>query len=168
MGQQTTIRFSADVYRRLQQTADAIGVPINSLVVMAAVEWMDAHPVEETAPTTSGRRLRLPWGGRAGPRAQPVACSFCDRGRTEVRRLITGPGISICDMCVALGVRTLAEGSETSNERTTFDVRADATARCAFCGQRGRTVERGEARICGRCLALCTEVIAEHPGKVRC
>ena len=35
---------------------------------------------------------------------QPVipACSFCLKPSTEVRRLVAGPGVFICDGCVAL------------------------------------------------------------------
>jgi len=35
---------------------------------------------------------------------QPViaACSFCLKPSTEVRRLVAGPGVYICDGCVAL------------------------------------------------------------------
>lgn len=35
---------------------------------------------------------------------QPVitACSFCLKPSTEVRRLVAGPGVYICDECVAL------------------------------------------------------------------
>ncbi len=35
---------------------------------------------------------------------QPVmaACSFCLKPKTEVRRLVAGPGVYICDECVAL------------------------------------------------------------------
>jgi hypothetical protein len=30
------------------------------------------------------------------------ACSFCLKPKTEVRRLVAGPGVFICDGCVAL------------------------------------------------------------------
>jgi hypothetical protein len=38
---------------------------------------------------------------------QPViaACSFCLKPSTEVRRLVAGPGVFICDGCVALCVQ---------------------------------------------------------------
>jgi hypothetical protein len=31
-----------------------------------------------------------------------AACSFCLKPSTEVRRLVAGPGVYICDQCVAL------------------------------------------------------------------
>ena len=40
---------------------------------------------------------------------QPViaACSFCLKPNTEVRRLVAGPGVFICDGCVALCVQLI-------------------------------------------------------------
>lgn len=34
--------------------------------------------------------------------AVSAACSFCLKPSTEVRRLVAGPGVFICDQCVAL------------------------------------------------------------------
>jgi ATP-dependent Clp protease ATP-binding subunit ClpX len=34
-------------------------------------------------------------------------CSFCDKAETEVKRLITGPDVAICDACVDLCVEIL-------------------------------------------------------------
>lgn len=33
--------------------------------------------------------------------AQQVCCSFCGKGGAEVRKVIAGPGVFICDECVA-------------------------------------------------------------------
>jgi hypothetical protein len=39
----------------------------------------------------------------AGPQQTVIAaCSFCLKPNTEVRRLVAGPGVYICDGCVAL------------------------------------------------------------------
>lgn len=45
---------------------------------------------------------------------QPViaACSFCLKPNTEVKRLVAGPGVFICDGCVALCAQ-LIEGPPT-------------------------------------------------------
>ncbi len=37
------------------------------------------------------------------------SCSFCGKRRDQVRKLIAGPGVRICDECVALCVEILAE-----------------------------------------------------------
>jgi len=38
-----------------------------------------------------------------------VMCSFCEKTRTEVRKIIAGPDVLICDECVALCVEILEE-----------------------------------------------------------
>jgi ClpX C4-type zinc finger protein len=37
-----------------------------------------------------------------------AACSFCMKSNTEVRKLIAGPGVYICDECVDLCVQIIA------------------------------------------------------------
>jgi len=51
-----------------------------------------------------------------------AGCSFCAKGRTQVTRLIAGPGIYICDECIALCVDIMEEESgpdwhEETNKR---------------------------------------------------
>jgi len=44
------------------------------------------------------------------PRPRRVfACSFCRKPQTEVRTLIAGPGVFICDQCVALCAPIVAD-----------------------------------------------------------
>ena len=38
-----------------------------------------------------------------------VACSFCGKGQEQVRRLIAGNGVFICDECVELCAEELLE-----------------------------------------------------------
>ncbi len=37
------------------------------------------------------------------------SCSFCGKRQDQVRKLVAGPGVWICDNCVALCVEILAE-----------------------------------------------------------
>jgi ribosomal protein L37AE/L43A len=58
--------------------------------------------------------MRLwPWGRRRAttPRkfGARCSCSFCGKRQDQVRKLVTGPGVWICDQCVALCVEILAE-----------------------------------------------------------
>ena len=41
----TTIRFSVPIYDRLEEAAEQTGLTINAIVVVACLEWLDAHPV---------------------------------------------------------------------------------------------------------------------------
>jgi ATP-dependent Clp protease ATP-binding subunit ClpC len=47
----TTIRFAEAIYRRLEQAGEATGLPINSIVVVACLEWLDQHQ-QDQAPAT--------------------------------------------------------------------------------------------------------------------
>ena len=42
----------------------------------------------------------------ATSRKAPV-CSFCRKGRNQVGKLVAGPGVHICEACVALSARVL-------------------------------------------------------------
>ena len=41
----TTIRFSGPIYDRLEEAAEQTGLTINAIVIVACLEWLDAHPV---------------------------------------------------------------------------------------------------------------------------
>jgi hypothetical protein len=58
--------------------------------------------------------MRLwPWGRRRAttPRkfGTRCSCSFCGKRQDQVRKLVAGPGVWICDQCVARCVEILAE-----------------------------------------------------------
>ncbi|WP_327166968.1 ClpX C4-type zinc finger protein [Streptomyces zaomyceticus] len=40
---------------------------------------------------------------------EPTHCSFCGKSSFEVGKLVSGPGVYICDECVALAERIVAE-----------------------------------------------------------
>jgi hypothetical protein len=40
--------------------------------------------------------------GRGRPADPGLACTFCGTSQYEVRKLIAGPGVYICDACVEL------------------------------------------------------------------
>lgn len=45
------------------------------------------------------------------PKGPPYCCSFCGKSQHEVRRLIAGPTVFICDECVVLCVGICIEGN---------------------------------------------------------
>lgn len=45
-------------------------------------------------------------------------CSFCGKPNTEVRRLVAGPGVLICDECVDLSVGIIASSPAGTPEET--------------------------------------------------
>jgi ATP-dependent protease Clp ATPase subunit len=78
-------------------------------------------------------------------------CSFCGRAQQRVAKLIAGPGVYVCDGCVAL-VRSWPPLDPPGRS-------------CSFCGtwrpQEGRVRGRGPVAICDDCLELCADIIAE-------
>ena len=56
------------------------------------------------------RKIRLQQENRMSPIADHIAsCSFCTKPSTAVRRLVAGPGVYICDECVALSATIIAD-----------------------------------------------------------
>lgn len=41
-----------------------------------------------------------------------LRCSFCGKGKDEVRRLVAGPGVFICDQCVQLCTEVLQSDAQ--------------------------------------------------------
>src|SRR5262249_51528017 len=65
-------------------------------------------------------------------------CSFCGADHAEVRKLIAGPGVLICDSCVDLADEAVAGGGQRSSELTllvALDL-GSPKVRCSFCGKR--------------------------------
>jgi ClpX C4-type zinc finger len=89
----------------------------------------------------------------------PAVCSFCGRDTDVVSKLVAGPGVSICDLCVAEAV-TAFHGIEPRV--------APSKDRCSFCKQKSRVVgalfARGTARICSACTGTSDELIKKDAG----
>ena len=47
-----------------------------------------------------------------------VACSFCGKSREDVRRLISGPGVYICDECIEQCSAIISESWEEEQEKS--------------------------------------------------
>ena len=147
----------------LREVAEALGLShqrVHQIVDDAA---------EPARPRWRRRAQRLP-----GP---PGPCSFCGRSQQECDRLVAGPGVFICDRCVALA--TGLSAGAAGRDRTPWPMRLEAPGselRCSFCGKDARQgvllVASGlpgasdgkfgqGARVCDQCLELCGEILAE-------
>ena len=75
-----------------------------------------------------------------------VRCSFCATSQRDCKKLIAGPGVYICDICIAA-----AGASGTSVER------------CKFCGESASKVkwlfEKAGTTICEECIDLCKDIL---------
>jgi hypothetical protein len=125
--------------------------------------------------------VQQPGGSERESRSRPadagLACSFCGTSQYDVRKLIAGPGVYICDACVELVQGVISSGSVTSTRLGQVHAVADqdGRVRCRFCDKRRDQVAAmavmsaeagGEASepaaICDECLSLCIEIIAEE------
>jgi ribosomal protein L37AE/L43A len=112
-------------------------------------------------------------------------CSFCGKRRGEVRKLISGPRVFICNECVGRARQVLGPPAPFDDpgqpERTTGDLPAqdlpddeDVTAKrhppddnhCSFCQKPktevARLVSGPTVHICNECVGLCEEIFAEE------
>ena len=79
---------------------------------------------------------------KAAELAPELRCSFCRKGDADVRKLIAGPQVYICDECVDVCVDILADDRRASEARARGVLAGTATppawpasdAWCAFCG----------------------------------
>jgi hypothetical protein len=112
-----------------------------SLGAIADALGLSYQRVHQMVDPTSGK-------GALKDAAAGAMCAFCGREDVEVRPLIAGPGLFICQRRVDLAADVLAEGQDRWKDgRTTLASvhRANATARCGFCGKR-RVVSKGWSR----------------------
>jgi ClpX C4-type zinc finger len=62
----------------------------SAILAAALVIWVVASIAKPAAKTPAERP------------SNPTTCSFCGKSHTEVRKLIAGPGVYICDCCVTV------------------------------------------------------------------
>ena len=129
----------------LREIADALGL-----------SHQRVHQIVNEAGGGRGWRVR---------RTVPEVCSFCARARDEVTHCIAGPGVWICDHCVAefRELLTPVSGSRRSGTGPKYG------PSCSFCGRKehkvGPLAEVDGTRICASCLALCEEIIHEEASR---
>src|SRR6266700_5604177 len=56
MAKATTVRFTNEMFARLDQASARTGMPVNSIVIAACLEWMERH----TPPPEAGQAPDLP------------------------------------------------------------------------------------------------------------
>jgi hypothetical protein len=165
----------AEFYRAVRRL-HLHGASLRELAADLGLSHQRVHQIVEEA---GGTRRWVRDRRTASPDPGLLACTFCGRPQNKVRKLIAGPGVYICEGCIALAARVLSSGHPADTEFGEISaVPGEQTGvRCTFCGKdRGRvanvavlpavTVERtsASATICSECLALCGEIIDEEFG----
>jgi hypothetical protein len=153
------------------------GSSLRELAAGLGLSHQRVHQIVEEA-GGSRRWIRGPDQGHNRSR-DLLACTFCGKTQNQVRKLIAGPGVYICDGCIVLAASVIRSGHTAHTELGAIDaVPGEQTGvQCTFCGKdRGQvdrvaimpevTVERTSASpaICAECLALCSEIIIEELG----
>ncbi len=107
--------------------------------------------------------------------APKLQCSFCKKTQDEVRKLIAGPTVYICDECVQVCVDILAHERVKADEQTTGGVGASpgpqpktwlpSAAVCSFCGgavalETALLIEN-RTLLCGACVQVIAATARE-------
>ncbi len=138
----------------IRDVADALGVShqrIHQIIDEGGVRrWRRRRPQESTA-----QRL----------------CSFCGREQRQVRKLVAGPGVYICDPCILAAVGVTASGRPAKDPKLQ-PVPVSSGIFCSFCGKARIQLkslvsapaigERDPQAICDECLGLCGEILSEQ------
>jgi hypothetical protein len=145
----------------LREIADALGLShqrVHQIVEGAG----GSRPWRMTA-----RRHRGPGKGNLDTRL--LCCSFCGKTQKQVKRLVAGPGIFICDGCVEKVGRVIATGEAAATSLSAIEPLGEdaTTAKCGFCGKRRHQVPgiatAAGGTICAECVELCNEIFANEP-----
>ena len=164
----------AEFYRAVRRL-HLRGASLRELAANLGLSHQRVHQIVEEA-GGSRRWLR---GGTRHRRPDPLllACSFCGKQQNEVRKLIAGPGVYICDPCIALAGNVIGSGDPADTELGTMNALPEHPThlKCSFCGKDrhqaaglavmpavtlARTSE--SAAICSECLDLCNEILTEE------
>ena len=109
--------------------------------------------------------------------ALELHCSFCGRAQRKTRKLVTGPGVYICEKCVERAASVIASGrsDQTALGPLTPVPASEKGRRCSFCGKHRHQLSglattvnnphgklNADAAVCSDCLTLCREIHAEQ------
>jgi hypothetical protein len=108
--------------------------------------------------------------------APELRCSFCRKGDADVRKLIAGPQVYICDECVDVCVDILADDRRASEARAQGVLAGTAAppawpasdAWCAFCGNiadlPSALLIENRTLLCEHCVRSIAAAAKEVPG----
>ena len=140
-----------------------------SLREMGPALGLSHQRVHQIVESAGGSRR---WSPRRAVRRM-AGCTFCGRAEQEAGPLIAGPGVYICAACAALASEVLGAAGPAEPGPLRAVPGQEVRERCSFCGKyrpecTGLAATQPGARasqtaaICGECLMLCAEIIAER------
>ncbi len=100
-----------------------------------------------------------------------LRCSFCNKSQRQVRKIVAGPNVQICDECIDICVDILAEDRKDApatppdpvdNASTSPSL---AAAPCALChmttpGEHLIAVDRRRGALCPGCIGAIEAAVA--------
>jgi ClpX C4-type zinc finger len=150
------------------------GASLRELASGLGLSHQRVHQIVESA-GGSRRWLRR---DRVRPDPGLLACTFCGKHQKQVKKLIAGPSVYICDRCVDLAKSVTSDGQPVTTEiaELTAGSEQEPRVQCSFCGKcryqvaglmvsSVQTERKAPATICSECLDLCTEIITEELGE---
>src|SRR6266850_3664473 len=98
--------------------------------------------------------------------AADLHCSYCGASQADVRKLVPGPSVLICNECVGRGVAALLGNARRSTEPLAYlQSEGPNPMYCAFCGKQPSEVKRLVGRngvcICDECLVASVDILLE-------
>src|SRR6202162_2337635 len=75
-------------------------------------------PAGAAPPARTRRSQDIPMNERED-RRRHTRCSFCGKDQSQVRKLVAGPGVYICDQCIDLCQEVLEEDTKTTSQKRT-------------------------------------------------
>jgi len=95
-----------------------------------------------------------------------VKCSFCGKSQKQVKKLIPGPGVYICDECIDLCKDIIHEKFSEPAEVRIDERPKPLGVKCSFCRRSQKPVKKLIAGpgvyICDVCINLCNDIIEEE------
>jgi hypothetical protein len=143
------------------------GASLREIATALGLSHQRVHQLVEGS--GAGIWARLGRGRRQAAPGAPCFCSFCGTSQFDTRKLVAGPGVWICERCIASAAHAVTGTASSDEEPEGFTLAApdDHAVRCNFCGRKARRVEHivtggSPARaICSGCLDLCNEILDE-------